>query len=89
MTDEVLFHHGTTLVSRLRLAPGEANPVAPRSISASGIQINSNTKELRPEEPYRPCIARAARQLIRQPALALTGVIVGEQMGSARVPEVS
>jgi quercetin dioxygenase-like cupin family protein len=26
MTDEVLFHHGTTMVRRLRLAPGEAMP---------------------------------------------------------------
>ena len=24
MTDELLFHHGTTIVRRLRLAPGEA-----------------------------------------------------------------
>jgi hypothetical protein len=26
MTDEVLFRHGTTMVRRLRLAPGEAMP---------------------------------------------------------------
>jgi len=26
MADEILFHHGTTKVSRLRLAPGEAMP---------------------------------------------------------------
>jgi quercetin dioxygenase-like cupin family protein len=26
MTDEVLYHHGTTMVRRLRLAPGEAMP---------------------------------------------------------------
>jgi quercetin dioxygenase-like cupin family protein len=26
MTDEVLFHHGTTMVRRLCLAPGEAMP---------------------------------------------------------------
>lgn len=26
MTDELLFHHGTTMVRRLRLAPGEAMP---------------------------------------------------------------
>ena len=26
MTDEVVFHHGTTMVRRLRLAPGEAMP---------------------------------------------------------------
>lgn len=26
MNDEVLFHRGTTLVRRLRLAPGEAQP---------------------------------------------------------------
>jgi hypothetical protein len=26
MTDEVLFHHGTTMVRRLGLAPGEAMP---------------------------------------------------------------
>jgi len=26
MTDEVLFHHETTMVGRLRLAPGEAMP---------------------------------------------------------------
>jgi len=26
MVDEILFHHGTTKVSRLRLAPGEAMP---------------------------------------------------------------
>ena len=24
MTDELIFHHGTTMVRRLRLAPGEA-----------------------------------------------------------------
>ena len=26
MTDEILFHHETTMVRRLRLAPGEAMP---------------------------------------------------------------
>ena len=26
MTDEILFHHGTTMVPRLLLAPGEAMP---------------------------------------------------------------
>ena len=26
MTDEIVFHHGTTMVRRLRLAPGEATP---------------------------------------------------------------
>ena len=26
MTDEIVFHHGTTMVRRLRLAPGEAMP---------------------------------------------------------------
>jgi hypothetical protein len=26
MTDELMFHHGTTMVRRLRLAPGEAMP---------------------------------------------------------------
>ena len=26
MTDEILFRHGTTMVRRLRLAPGEAMP---------------------------------------------------------------
>ena len=26
MTDEILFQHGTTMVRRLRLAPGEAMP---------------------------------------------------------------
>lgn len=26
MTDEIVFHHGTTTVRRLRLAPGEAMP---------------------------------------------------------------
>jgi quercetin dioxygenase-like cupin family protein len=26
MTDELVFHHGTTMVRRLRLAPGEAMP---------------------------------------------------------------
>jgi quercetin dioxygenase-like cupin family protein len=26
MTDELLFHHGNTMVRRLRLAPGEAMP---------------------------------------------------------------
>jgi quercetin dioxygenase-like cupin family protein len=26
MTDEVLFHHGTTMVRRLRLTPGKAMP---------------------------------------------------------------
>lgn len=26
MNDEILFHHGTTMVRRLRLAPGEAMP---------------------------------------------------------------
>jgi len=26
MTDEVVFHHGNTMVRRLRLAPGEAMP---------------------------------------------------------------
>jgi quercetin dioxygenase-like cupin family protein len=26
MTDEIVFHHGTTMVRRLRLSPGEAMP---------------------------------------------------------------
>jgi hypothetical protein len=47
-----------------------------------------NTEELRPEKPHRLCIPRAARQLIRQPALALTRVVVREQMRSARVPVI-
>ena len=42
--------------------------------------------ELRPEETHRSRIPGAAWQLIRQPALTLTRIIVGKQMGSARVP---
>ncbi|HET6177308.1 MAG TPA: hypothetical protein VFE61_10265 [Candidatus Sulfotelmatobacter sp.] len=52
------------------------------------IQINPNAEQLRPEEPHRPRIPGTARQFARQPALALTRVIVGEQMGSASVPAI-
>jgi hypothetical protein len=49
------------------------------------VEINSNGEELGPEQPHRPCIPSTARQLTRQPALTLTGIIVGEQVGIARV----
>src|SRR5271154_4640711 len=35
MVDEILFHYGTTTVRHLRLAPGEANAVASRSVPSS------------------------------------------------------
>jgi hypothetical protein len=56
---------------------------------ASSIQINPNSEEFCSEEAHRPRIPGAAWQLIRQPALTLTRIIVGEQMSSARVPSSS
>jgi hypothetical protein len=58
----------------------------PREFRGLTVKINSNTQELCPEETNRPRISGAARQLTRQPPLTLTGIIVGEQMGSVIVP---
>jgi hypothetical protein len=44
----------------------------------SGVQINPNCEQLRAEEADRGGIAGAARQLIREPVLALAWIIVGE-----------
>jgi hypothetical protein len=57
--------------------------------AGSVIQINTNGEELRPEEAHCLRVPCAAGQLTRQPALALNGIIVGEQMSSARVPSSS
>jgi hypothetical protein len=48
------------------------------SIQVSGVQINPNREQLRAEEADRGGIAGAARQLIREPVLALAWIIVGE-----------
>jgi hypothetical protein len=49
-----------------------------QSIQVSGVQINPNGEQLRAEEADRGGIAGAARQLIREPVLALAWIIVGE-----------
>ena len=59
---------------------------APPCISA--VQINPNAEELRSEEAHRPCVPGTARQLSCQPALALTRIVVREQMCSARLPVI-
>lgn len=51
-------------------------------------QVNPNREQLCPEQAHRPRIRGTAWQLTRQPALALTRVIVTEQMSSARVPAI-
>jgi hypothetical protein len=56
--------------------------------SQSSIQINPNTEKLRPEEAHRSLIPRAAWQMTCQPALALTRIVVGEQVRGARVPVI-
>jgi hypothetical protein len=43
MTDEVLIHHGTTMVRRLRLAPGEAMPWHRDPISESSSHFGSRS----------------------------------------------
>ena len=57
-----------------------------KSPVASAVQINPNREKLRSEEPYRPHVSGAARQMARQPALALAWIVISEQMCSARVP---
>jgi hypothetical protein len=54
---------------------------------SSVIQINADGEEWRPEEPYRPCVPSIAWQLITQPAVTLTRIVVREQMCSSRVPK--
>jgi hypothetical protein len=61
----------------------------PMRIYRSGIQINSDTKELRPKKPHSTRISSTAWQLLRQPALASTRIIVRKQMSSARMPSGS
>jgi hypothetical protein len=58
-------------------------------VTTSTIQINPNGEELRPEQADCPRISRAAWQLIRKPALAFAGIVVGKEMSSARVPAES
>ena len=48
------------------------------SIRVSGVQINPNSEQLGAEEADRGGIAGAARQLNREPVLALAWIIVGE-----------
>jgi len=55
-------------------------------VITSVIQVNSNSEKLCPEKAHCPRISGTAWQLSRQPALAFTGIILGKQMGSARVP---
>jgi hypothetical protein len=50
------------------------------------IQVNPNREKLGSEEAHRTSIPGAARQLVRQPSLPLTWIIVREQVRSARVP---
>ena len=55
----------------------------------STVQINSNGEELRSEEPHRPRIPGTARQMIRQSALALTRIVLREQMCCTRMPVIA
>ena len=55
-------------------------------VITSVIQVNSNSEKLCSEQAHRSRIPGTAWQLIRQPALALTRIIVRQQMCSARVP---
>lgn len=52
----------------------------------SVIQVNSNREELGPEEAHGGGISGASRYLTGQPALALDGIIVGQQMCCAGTP---
>jgi hypothetical protein len=52
------------------------------------IQVNSNCEQLCSEKTHRSRIPAAPWQMTRQPALALKGIIVGEQMRRTRVPPV-
>jgi hypothetical protein len=52
----------------------------------SGIQINPNGEQLRPEETNSSSIPGAAGYLIRQPPLSFARIIVGQQMCRAGVP---
>jgi hypothetical protein len=57
-------------------------------VTTSGIQIDPNGEEFRPEKAHRPRVPGTTRQLISQPALALTRIVVREQMCRARVPVI-
>jgi len=55
---------------------------------SSVIQINPNSQKLRPKEANCTSIACGAWQLTRQPALALSRIVVGEKMCGACVPAI-
>jgi len=59
---------------------------APFHPTMSGVQINPNCEQLSTEEADCGGIAGAARQLIGEPSLAFAWIIVGKQVGCARVP---
>jgi hypothetical protein len=55
---------------------------------SSVIKINPNSEKLCPEQANCPSIAGGTRQLTRQPALALSRIVVGEKMCGACVPAI-
>ena len=86
-----LLHRTVSRISGFELHPSSPVWSQPSrrdlvSSTTSGIQINSDTKELRPKKSHSTCVPGTAWQLIRQPALAFTRIIVREEMRSARVP---
>lgn len=66
----------STTVSIICLASSWCNHPSRRSV----VKVNSNSEELRPEQAHRPRVRCAARQLFRQSALALKGIIVRKQI---------
>jgi hypothetical protein len=64
-----------TLIPRARSAP-----------SRSIIQIDADGQKLRPEKSHSSGIARAATNVIAQPALPRERIVIGEQMRRASVP---
>jgi len=56
MADEILFHHRTTMVRRLRLAPGEAMPwhfTSRRFWDSSTRTSGDGNRDLRKPAPFR------------------------------------
>ncbi len=67
-----------TTFSSISISEKSENALLSTSTQVSGVQINPNREQLRAEETDRGGIAGAARQLIREPVLALAWIIVGE-----------
>jgi len=68
-------NNGGFYVSGLPLSPTAVHSEFPRNASFV-IQVNSNAEKLRSKQTHRPRIPGAARQLIREPALAFPRIIV-------------